>query len=214
MKKFLCFSIILSFSAIVFAQRGSMIPKYLRDLSRQVKEPAMVDGLGNFENSANPTVCTKSALKNEETIGVTLYDLQSNQTVGSNRIHVFDDGTISAVWTMGFAGGDPWEDRGTGYNYFDGNSWGTLPTERIESVMTGWPNIAQYGTNGEINVAHTGTVQGLYFSHRPAKGSGAWESFFLTGPDTANILLWPRMITAGENHDIIHVICPAETEQP
>ena len=64
------------------------------------------------------------------------------------------------------------------------------------------------GENGEINVAHTGVVQGLYFSKREIKGTGAWESFYLAGPDATNVLVWPRMITEGANHNVIHVICP------
>ncbi len=208
MKKVLCLCLVLSFTIFGFAQKGSSLPKNLRDYSVQVKAPVMIDDLGKFENTVNPTVSTKATLKDQEPIGTTLYDLQSNQAVGSSRIKVFDDGTISAVWTMGFDGADPWNDRGTGYNYFDGTSWGPAPTARIENVKTGWPNIAQWGANGEINVAHTGVAQGLYFSHRPEKGTGAWESFFLTGPDATNVLVWPRMVTAGDNHDVIHVICP------
>jgi hypothetical protein len=34
----------------------------------------------------------------EEDIGVTYYDLQSYGSM-QNRIHVFDDGTIGAVWS-------------------------------------------------------------------------------------------------------------------
>ena len=85
---------------------------------------------------------------------------------------------------------------------------GPDPAARIETLKTGWPNIAQWGENGEINVAHTGVVQGLYFSKRETKGTGAWESFYLAGPDATNVLVWPRMITSGANHDVIHVICP------
>ncbi|MBN3036696.1 MAG: hypothetical protein JW861_14015, partial [Bacteroidales bacterium] len=79
----------------------------------------------------------------EEQIGTTRYDHQANGTL-SNRITMFDDGAIGAVWTMGFQ--EPsFPDRGTGYNYSDGTSWGPLPTQRIESVRTGWPTYAQAG---------------------------------------------------------------------
>ena len=125
MKKVLCLCLVLSFTIFGFAQKGSLIPKDLRNSSKQVVNPVMIDDLGTLENIINPNASNMSSAKSEETIGKTLYDLQSNQAVGSSRLYLFDDGTLSAVWTMGFAGADPWGDRGTGYNYFDGTSSGT-----------------------------------------------------------------------------------------
>jgi hypothetical protein len=206
MKRILSLCLIMSIVIFVFAQKGSLIPKNLRDGVKQRVQQTKIDDSGMFENTINPNGNTMPAAKSQEQIGTTQYDLQTNQALGSSRLHLFDDGTLSAVWTMGFAGAEPWADRGTGYNYFDGTSWGPDPTARIENVKTGWPNIAQWGENGEINVAHTGVVQGLYFSYRDTKGTGAWESFFLVGPDATNVLVWPRMITSGVNHDVIQVI--------
>ncbi len=206
MKKFLSLCLIMSIAFMGFAQKGSLIPKNLRDVSVQVAVKPMVDNVSMFENSYNPTVNNQAAAKSQEQVGTTFYDLQTNQALG-NRLYLFGDGTLSAVWTMGFEA-DAFADRGTGYNYFDGNSWGDDPTARIENVKTGWPSIAQYGEDGEIIVAHTGVAQGLYFNKRDTKGTGAWESFFLAGPDATNVLVWPRMVTSGANHDVIQLICP------
>jgi len=63
---------------------------------------------------------------NESIIGTTVYDLQSNANV-QNRIYAYPDGTIGATWTMGLTGSPGFSDRGTGYNYFDGFSWGEAP---------------------------------------------------------------------------------------
>ncbi|MEZ5083464.1 MAG: hypothetical protein R2750_08450 [Bacteroidales bacterium] len=52
----------------------------------------------------------------------TRYDLQTN-TSTQNRIHMFDDGTIGAIWTMGYALIQFYDLRGTGYSYFDSNAW-------------------------------------------------------------------------------------------
>ena len=64
-----------------------------------------------------------------------------NQMEYPNRLYLYEDGTIGAAWIRGYDGADPWADRGTGYNYFDGTSWGELPSARIEDVKTGWPSM-------------------------------------------------------------------------
>ncbi len=156
---------------------------------------------------ANPYVDNKGV---DEVVGTTWYDLQSNSSM-SKRIWVFDDGTMAAVWTMGLENGVPnFPGRGTGYNYFDGTSWGPAPTSRIEDIRTGWPSIAPYGADGEIVVAHTLNNTGLMFSWREHKGTGEWQHFTLAGPAPDNMdLTWARMITTGSNHDVIHIIACA-----
>lgn len=135
----------------------------------------------------------------ETTIGSTVYDTQSNSAIG-NRIFAYPDGTIAAVWTMGFTTAN-YPDRGTGYNYFDGTSWGDEPTARIEPVRTGWPSYYPLG-NGELIVAHD-FVSGLQISKRPEKGTGAWTTSFLAAPAGATKVSWPRVITVGNT---IHII--------
>lgn len=156
---------------------------------------------------ANPYVANRGV---DEVVGTTWYDLQSNSSI-SKRIWVFDDGTAAAVWTRGAETGVPnFAGRGTGYNYFDGTSWGTDPSSRIEDVRTGWPSIAPYGADGEIVVAHTLNNTGLMFSWREHKGTGDWQHFTLAGPAPDNMdLTWARMITTGVNHDVIHIIACA-----
>ena len=124
MKRILSLCLIMSIVIFGFAQKGSLIPKNLRDGVKQRVQQTKIDDSGMFENTINPNGNTMPAAKSQEQIGTTQYDLQTNQALGSSRLHLFDDGTLSAVWTMGFAGAEPWADRGTGYNYFDGTSWG------------------------------------------------------------------------------------------
>ncbi|HEY9018855.1 T9SS type A sorting domain-containing protein [Thiomicrospira sp.] len=138
-------------------------------------------------------------------IGGTVYDLQSNSSF-MQRTYMFPDGSISAVWTRGTTP-TSYPERGTGYNYYDGSAWGPAPSARIEPVRCGWPNIAPYMENGEIVCAHTGGAAGLIFSYRENKGTGDWTNFYLVGPEGHEDILWPRMITTGENNEIIHVIC-------
>ena len=80
---------------------------------------------------------------NEEVIGTTTYDLQSNAAV-QNRIIVHDDGTISAAWTISQQYNTTYTDRGTGYNFYDGTSWGSQPTNRLEDSRGGWPSLISF----------------------------------------------------------------------
>jgi hypothetical protein len=204
MKRFLLLSLILSMVMLGYSQKGTKIPRVMNDVEKQAVAKLVTDEGVGFENPNSSNQVHSTFPKGEEPIGTTWYDLQTNSAL-SNRLYVHPDGTKSAVWTMSFDG--VYNDRGTGYNYKDEtNTWGPAPTARIENVKTGWPSIAPWGENGEIIVAHTGVATGLYFNKRDTKGTGAWESFYLAGPDASNVLVWPRMITTGENHDVIQVI--------
>ena len=147
----------------------------------------------------------------KETIGYTFYDLQSNGST-QNRLHVFEDGTVGAVWTMGFDFENYFMyDRGTGYNYYDGSAWKEPPTERIEGHRTGWPCYAPWGSSGEIVVSHIvdpGNIDGLMLSCRSQKGEGIWNYSILehTLPGYPAGLRYPRMITNGSNNEIIHIL--------
>jgi hypothetical protein len=143
------------------------------------------------------------AILAEESIGQTRYDLQTNQSV-QNRVYAFPDGTVGAVWTRGIS--DPgFADRGSGYNYNDGTTWGPAPTARIETSKAGWPSYQPYGPNGEMVVTHHNTA-GLIICKRDTKGNGAWTESILPGPTGAVDISWPRTVTSGLNHDKIHVI--------
>ena len=203
MKRFLFLSFILSIFMLGYTQQGTKIHKGATSIEKQMTYRPMIHEGTGFENPNNPTVTNPYSSKDEAQIGTTWYDLQTNSAIG-NRLYLHPDNTISAVWTMSFEAA--FDDRGTGYNYFDGAEWADPPTARIENIKTGWPSIAPWHENGEVIVAHTGVATGLYFNKRETKGTGAWEPFYLVGPDATNVLVWPRMITSGENHDVIHVI--------
>ncbi|MEA3477821.1 MAG: T9SS type A sorting domain-containing protein, partial [Bacteroidota bacterium] len=140
----------------------------------------------------------------EHTIGLTQYDLQSN-TLLSNRIYRYADGSIGAVWTRGMEA-TSFPDRGTGYNYYDGTEWGPMPTERIESLRTGWPGYGPLGADGEIVVSHDYATNELYYMTRTNKGSGAWTETKYTYGNGPITLSWPRMITSGADNMSIHLL--------
>jgi hypothetical protein len=207
MKKSILPLLLILWSAFAFTQQRALVPQELLD--RSVRS----DYVRPHSNPEVPGYKSPNSLQTniaggisvfENILGNTFYDLQSNASL-SNRIHYFDDGTISAVWTMGNQA-TAFPDRGTGYNYFDGNAWGPAPAQRIETFRSGWPSIAPWGGNGEIVVSHDFSAFKLYFNSRPQKGTGAWTQTayeYSNGPTT---LAWPRMATSGEDHNTIHLL--------
>ncbi|MCD4730419.1 MAG: T9SS type A sorting domain-containing protein [Bacteroidales bacterium] len=142
-----------------------------------------------------------------DSIGNTYYDKQTYATM-QNRIYCFDDGTIGATYTIGFDFPNFPYDRGTGYNYFDGSGWGPFPTVRIESQRAGWSSYAPLGENGEIVVAHlSGAVDvGLLINMRETKGTGDWIESLYHGPPGHESVIYPSMVTGGENHNSIYLL--------
>lgn len=131
-------------------------------------------------------------------IGTTGYQLQTNAAI-CNRVIKSSDGTISATWTMSQLMDDVWADRGTGYNYFNGTSWGAIPTVRIENIRTGFTNIGVTATGAEVVVTHE--AANIHVASRPVKGTGAWSNAALGFPD-----VWSRLAVGGLNGISLHII--------
>ncbi len=206
MKKILLMALVLGFVSVGIAQVKQYKPKdWYKTVKEKVPQVKIAEQVPTYSHEINPNPTVANSRDGGIIVGETWYDLQSNSTMPNNRIYAFEDGTIATTWTRGM---EPtaYPGRGTGYNYYDGTSWGAYPTERIEEQRTGWPSIAPYGANGEIVCAHSGNDDGLIFSWRENKGEGDWNYFSLVGPDEAKDLTWPRIITTGENNEVIHVI--------
>ena len=135
----------------------------------------------------------------------TFYDLQSNQYV-ANRMYQLPNGSVGITATMSHEENQVASDRGTGYNFFDGELWLDMPEERVEPFKTGWPSIAQFGENGEILLAHgNGHMQCFV---RTTAGQGDW-TYVGALPDypegyayLTEYPTWPRIVTCGDNHNI------------
>ena len=205
MKKMLLMSLALSAMLIVQAQERFSFPKHIANVAVQTTEAAMQDGNIIVEQEVNPTVKSFFLPPEEHEIGESWYDLQTNRSIQS-RLYMHDDGTMGAVWTQGLQSPPAFPDRGTGYNYFDGSSWGPKPTDRVETVRTGWPSYAPLGPDGEIVIAHISGTAGLVINTRPTKGTGAWTETSLDLPAGITGFLWPRMITSGEDNNTVHVV--------
>lgn len=150
-------------------------------------------------NSLNPAPKQQpSRTYTSTSIGTTGYQLQTNAAI-CNRLINSPDGTISATWTFS-AQQSTWSERGTGYNYFNGSSWGTAPGVRIENTRTGFTNIGITGTGAEVVVSHE--ASDLHISKRATKGTGTWSNAaFLGSPD-----VWSRLAVGGANGNTLHVI--------
>ena len=127
---------------------------------------------------------------------ITNYDLQSNSALG-NRIATWPDGTASFVATWDNSWNTSFPNRGTGYNYYDGESIGEEPWERQEPTRSGWPSITACG-NGEILASHSA---GTDIYYRPTKGQGEW-TLVHNYPD----ITWPRIICSGDNDQYVHLV--------
>jgi hypothetical protein len=210
MKRILLLTLTAGIVLFGFSQQRAIAPKELRDHAVKMMKPT-----AETMNFSNETLPSGKALltPEEEIIGNTRFDLQSNSSSPCSRIVAYDDGTIGAVFCYGL-GDAAFTDRGTAYNYFDGNDWGDPPTARIEGGTgnerrTGWPSYSAWGENGEINVAHysgAGSPGGLAIAKRVTKGTGNWELSELHSPELAAEYLWPRMTTTGADHSVIHTI--------
>lgn len=199
MKKTLLISIAIMSTLSLFAQRPKMPTNYNTAKLTAYKVDSGGDIILNKDNTVMAS--TKAATDlSESNIGETVYDKQTNESM-HNRFSRFADGTMAAVWTMGFESSDgTFPDRGTGYNYSNGSEWMSIPTERIEDERVGWPSHAPLGSEGEVVVAHTGTQ--ILVQTRETKGSGAWQTSYVAGPD-GHDLLWPRIST---NDNTIHLL--------
>ena len=199
MKKFLLLILIAGFAVTSFGQfRAAKVPEHLQN--KRLRVPELVPGLPGVSQSS----IIPGAKDDDYIIGNTIHDLQSYNGL-QQRVFAYDDGTIGATWMRAVE--PDWSDRGSAYAFYDGNDWSD-PTNHIESVRTGWPCYAPYGPNGEIIVSHysdAGGIFGLLFAKRDQKGQGEWVEFTLAGPEGFSIV-WPAMVTAGEDNMIIHVL--------
>ena len=200
MKRILLFVIAVGFALSSLAQSTPSVKS-----NRDIKAPMpvmQIDGDIIGLQTSNTTVSSKATLA-DEVIMQTLYDLQTNSTQ-EERFYRYEDGTMAGVATMSHD--NAYTTRGTGYNYYDGTTWGPQPSEGIEANRTGWPAYAPLGPNGEIVIAHSSATEPLYVNRRDNKGTGDWTQTELNGPAGAAGMLWCRMVTNGDYNQNVHVI--------
>ena len=219
MKHFAFFVLCLLVAAPTFAQKHALERAPQVSVSSRVKAPmpthAVLDidhrpemPVNNQPTQATEHVQIREFVVERQVIGLTQYDLQSNAAI-DDRV-AGNGSAVSAAWTMSLDV-SPFEDRGTGYNFYDGDLWDEQPYERIENVRIGWPSINHLGDGREVVISHAAVETGLHMVRRDA-GTGSWVDSDLPnnailddGTTVGN--LWPRAAVGGLNDEIIHVIC-------
>lgn len=160
----------------------------------------------NNRTQSNPSANTLFA---ETVIGNTTYPLQTNSSNHTRLVN--NGGMLSATWTFSAGAWNAWSDRGTGYNYFDGTTWGAIPTARLENDRTGFTNIAA-GSFGEMTVAHNTNAVLNHFVTRSSVGSGTWADNTALISPIANWTYgtwWPQLASSGTY--IHHIALTAPT---
>ena len=211
MKKVLLLSLSLALGFSAFAQQR--VAK--NDIRSSVMSAKKVAAVGN--EKINPATdfapqTAKSVVVNRfedyedgETM-VTTYDLQSNSWC-SNRMYQLPNGSVGVTATFSHEPNQTASDRGTGYNFYKDGVWQDMPEQRVESMRTGWPTIAQWKENGEILISHAP----MRCWTREIAGEGEWVyrgelPISPEGYPYSDDASWPRVATSGANHEIIHVI--------
>ncbi|MCF8404737.1 MAG: hypothetical protein K9H58_12375, partial [Bacteroidales bacterium] len=201
MKTTLSIALIVLFSISGFSQKRAQVNKSMKYYSVQAEMSNPIDGSEIYQGTLAPVKSTN--FQSEEDMGETFYDKQSNRAV-ANRVYLHPDGTMAATWTFSLETSG-FNDRGSAYNYYDGNAWGSWPTARVETIRSGWPSYAPLGENGEIIVSHN-AVDALVINARPEKGTGSWTETLLQGPAGFDKVTWPRVTTTGTDNSIVHVL--------
>ena len=184
------------------ARKSTKIPSNLANIA--VQKTKVIDDKATFENMSYQSKVKIKNAKNEsrvsnltETVlGNTFYDLQTNSSPG-DRIVVNADGSIAACWTYDDGtNSTSYTNRGTGYAYYNGSSWTSPPTSRIENAKVGWGNIVNTRSGKEYVLAHNGGATKLNMASRTTKGTGTWSNSttFITNVTGGN--WWPRMVTS------------------
>ncbi len=208
MKKIILLSFALCLFILASAQKQAKLPAHLLNIQEKMMPTISGDELPVIISPSNPYLTPKSKKDLGVEIGNTYYDLQGNGDVG-NRMMVYPDGGISAVWTFAPSGStSSYTGRGTGYNHStdEGANWLPMPTVRIEgSIRTGWPNVGKIG-NTELVVSHDFPNSANLC--KSTDGGTTWAN----NPFAVSVkLCWPRMVVTGNT---MHVIGQTNTTVP
>ena len=213
MKKVLFMSLAMAVAMTGFAQKanfqvGKNVTGTTKRVTERVIDGSAVQGI-QFNMPQNMVNANRSLEDFEEFSAMTTnYDLQSNSALG-NRITTWADGTAAFTATWDHSSNTGFPDRGTGYNYYDGESMGDEPEARQESVKSGWPSITACG-DGEILASH---ATGVNLYYRPVKGQGDWELIYNWGNDYG-APTWPRVVCSGPNDKYIHLVMCKQISLP
>ena len=196
MKEKILLCLFIAISMGLLAQKRIPIPENIRNFS--IKKHVNQTWEKSKKYNGNRETEKSSKAFEQAEVGYTVFDLQTNAS-NDHRCYLYPDGTVATTFTFGTTAPN-FQERGSGYQYFDGSMWDNMPTNRIESVNTGWPSYSHLGANGEVVIAHNGTQ--LVMNKRTNKGTGTWaESYIPVVSGTTP--MWPRIAVFGNK---IHIL--------
>ena len=213
MKRILLLSLSLTLGISAFAQQR-IAKNDIRQFTANAKKVAagkenVNATAANFapQTAKSVVVNRLDEIEDGETMATT-YDLQSNHFC-SNRMYQLPDGSAAIVATLSHQFNQSAADRGTGYNFYNDGEWGLMPESRLEEFRTGWPSIAPW-KDGEILLCHSNSHMECFV--RDIAGEGEWR-YMGSLPDypedypyPTEYPSWPRVVTCGDNHNIIIVV--------
>ena len=209
MKKSLFLILAVCFTYAASAQKVS---SKAHDANKAVKKVQPYNGTEVLNSTGNVSETKVPASSKDYApviIGSTVYDLQTNTSI-VRRLVKHSDGTMSAGWIRGMESAGGFPDRGTGFNYHDGSAWGTSPEARIEPHRTGWPAMADNGTN-DVVITH-GTVTNLNNAQNSAFGAADWAMTEINPTTDMPGPTWPKAAFGGPDGQTIHVIASTFTD--
>ncbi len=140
----------------------------------------------------------------EKEIGKTNFDIQTIASLG-RRIGEPSAGTIGATWQMSMIQPD-WPDRGTGYNRFDGGSWGPNPSIQVESARSGYPSYTVMENGTEAVISHKALTAGWQLiAYTKPLGSSVWTEHILPS-DVPGGNVWAKIAAGGADGNSLHVV--------
>ncbi|MES2691150.1 MAG: T9SS type A sorting domain-containing protein [Bacteroidota bacterium] len=153
-------------------------------------------------------------------VGQTEFDRPTNAS-SYRRIIAYPDGKITVIWPASSDGPTTsYLQRGTGYNHFNGTSWGAVTKNRIEAVRTGYPNLDYDAVGGsEIVLSHKATATnsgGLQYLRNGSIGGTNWTALDILDTTPASLagVLWPRSVVSGDYLHIFASFTDSSASQP
>lgn len=226
MKKILVFNIALLMCFICSAQNN----KLNSNISLPSKAyPFIKNPTSNYTDTKSISESKYFPIKNSSSInskilGYTCYDQQSNNSPGRQIVN-HGDGTLSFCWMIDTACNTSFSSRGSAYNYWNGSNLLYAPGTigRIESIKTGFSQIALLGNGSEIIFAHKGSsapFSDFIMSSNGSKGLGTWTGITANATLTASVVpgytnvngmensqgYMCRISTGGSDGNTIHLI--------
>ncbi|MFN4124062.1 MAG: T9SS type A sorting domain-containing protein [Flavobacteriales bacterium] len=196
---------------------NSKVPEHVRKRMETISKMnyhTEIEFPSEIMQTINPTVSagTNNEGLNEEVIGRTVYDLQTNNSI-MHRIVNHGDGKISAIWTFG-SNSPGFPERGMAYNHKTNGAWINNPNyatdinsiSRVETERSGFGNLNVVNSGREVIISHQTTVTSTAATINTGAGNQSWNFNIMPSGD----ILWPKSRVGGPDGKSIHVIALTE----